>query len=118
MSAEQNFFIGNCGFSGAADSLSFLLGDAIRQPGRKSTNFYLEIISQKINLAHLRHYYYLLDSTRARHQQLLTFDQTEFFYGYNGPEYMDSKGFIYVPRHCHRQRCYLHFYFHGCLSGR
>ncbi|XP_035715716.1 uncharacterized protein LOC110859858 [Folsomia candida] len=91
MSAEQNFFIGNCGFSGAADSLSFLLGDAIRQPGH---------------------------STRARHQQLLTFDQTEFFYGYNGPEYMDSKGFIYVPRHCHRQRCYLHFYFHGCLSGR
>jgi poly(3-hydroxybutyrate) depolymerase len=31
---------------------------------------------------------------------------------------MDSQGYIYVPRHCHRQRCYLHFYFHGCLNGR
>lgn len=30
--------------------------------------------------------------TRPRLQQLLTFDQTEFFYGYSGPEYMDSQG--------------------------
>jgi hypothetical protein len=57
-------------------------------------------------------------NTRPRLNQLLTFDQTEFFYGYDGPAFMDTEGYLYIPRQCQRQKCFLHFYFHGCLTGR
>lgn len=49
---------------------------------------------------------------------LMAFDQTEFFYGFDGQHFMDSVGYIYVPTHCFERTCLLHFYFHGCLTGR
>ncbi|CAG7660790.1 unnamed protein product [Allacma fusca] len=94
-------YIGNCGFSGALESLQFLLGPSIKRPGNE------------------------------RLEPLQTFNQREFFI----PERhdMDDVGFVYVPKACKlsnpgRDRpgfggsrpaeCYLHFYFHGCFSGR
>lgn len=89
--------LSNCGFSGALDSLQFLLGpNAVRAP------------STPLNL-----------------EPLLTFDQAEFFYGIDGSNPnrrhdMDSIGFLYVPRICQNNQieCHLHFYFHGCNVGR
>lgn len=85
--------LSNCGLSGPLDSLQFLLGEsAIRQP-----------------------------ATEIQLEPLLTFDQSEFFYGANGGRYdMDSVGYLYIPRLCRSNQvdCLLHFYFHGCSVGR
>ncbi|CAL8109987.1 unnamed protein product [Orchesella dallaii] len=93
MSATDSFFLGNCGFSGPYEALQFLLGDVIRMPPA---------------------------DLRANQRNLLEFDQTEFFYGIegNGEHFMDSIGYIYVPNQCYQRKCFLHMYFHGCLTGR
>ncbi|ODM94288.1 Long-chain fatty acid transport protein 6 [Orchesella cincta] len=93
LNAQNSFFLGNCGFSGAYEALQFLLGDAIKQPPAP---------------------------LRPNPRNFLRFDQTEFFYGIegNGDHFMDTIGYIYVPRQCYQRRCFLHLYFHGCLTGR
>ncbi|ODM94289.1 hypothetical protein Ocin01_12393 [Orchesella cincta] len=93
MNAQNNLFLGNCGFSGAYEALQFLLGDVIRPPPA---------------------------GLRANLRNLMEFDQTEFFYGIegNGEHFMDTVGYIFVPQQCYQRRCFLHLYFHGCLTGR
>jgi hypothetical protein len=83
------------------ESLQFLLGPSIKRPGNE------------------------------RLEPLQTFNQGEFFI----PERhdMDDVGFVYVPKACKGSNdyrangkggsrpgpeCYLHFYFHGCFTGR
>ncbi|CAL8074274.1 unnamed protein product [Orchesella dallaii] len=90
---QNSLQLGNCGLSGPLDALQFLLGEpAIRQP-----------------------------ATAVRLEPLLTFDQSEFFYGASSTRYdMDSVGYLYVPRICGSNQvdCLIHFYFHGCSVGR
>lgn len=47
------------------------------------------------------------------------FDQTEFTQGL-ADHNIDDMGYYYVPTKCRSgtEQCYLHFYFHGCLTGR
>ncbi|ODN01197.1 hypothetical protein Ocin01_05489 [Orchesella cincta] len=94
--SESTFFIGKCGFSGVKEALNFLLfhnsSDSVK------TNYY-------------------------NRESLMEFDQTEFTRGLPATHYMDSIGYYYVPKRCgsvyqQYRRCYLHFYFHGCASGR
>ncbi|XP_021953463.1 uncharacterized protein LOC110850338 [Folsomia candida] len=85
--------ISNCGFSGALDALTFILGhDLIRPP----------TADVKLN-------------------KLLEFDQTDF-YGEDDDKRndMDSVGYFYIPRVCYGNKveCLLHIYFHGCMTGR
>ncbi len=57
-------------------------------------------------------------------EPLIAFDQTEFFSsdGDKDPS-MDHIGYYYIPSKCRqtsksRPECLLHFYFHGCSTGR
>ncbi|CAG7662111.1 unnamed protein product [Allacma fusca] len=90
-SAESNLFLGSCGISGAYEALQFLLGDVVKKPSRVQ---------------------------RTELQRLREFDQTEFLYGFTGRHDMDTVGYYYVPSRCEYIKCLLHFYFHGCLTGR
>jgi hypothetical protein len=58
--------------------------------------------------------------TDVRVKKLLEFNQKEFFTGIDGPISMDDTGYIYVPTKCEKKtdKCFVHFYFHGCLTAR
>jgi len=91
--AASTAFIGNCGFSGAFEALSFLLPTKVKKepsPGKK-----------------------------YRLRTLQTFDQTQFTKGIPNAQ-LDTAGYFYVPARCAKGvfRCPLNFYFHGCLTGR
>ena len=112
--AERTYFIGNCGVSGAFESLQFLLGPhQILKPGMQLniTSFFISCNNDVV-----------LAASPANLRRLFAFDQTRYIKeGYHG---MDRTGYVYIPRYCGRgfggfsRTCYLHFYFHGCLSGR
>ncbi|XP_035716524.1 uncharacterized protein LOC110860759 [Folsomia candida] len=87
----DKFGVSNCGFSGALESLQFMLGhDAVRS-----------------------------SKGHPKLQPLIQFDQTEFFENV-GRHDMDTVGYLYVPKVCKHNEipCLLHFYFHGCSTGR
>jgi hypothetical protein len=50
MPADDNYFIGNCGVLGASEALTFLLGDSIRHPSRK-TIFLFNYNDNKLKIA-------------------------------------------------------------------
>ncbi|CAL8080413.1 unnamed protein product [Orchesella dallaii] len=92
--SEKAFFIGQCGFSGVTEALNFLLFN-------------------NTSAAHVR----------GNPNSLMEFDQTEFTRDLPSKHQMDTVGYYYVPKRCRRsssnyRQCYLHFYFHGCASGR
>ena len=119
-SADGSFFLGRCGFSGAHESLSFLLEPAteiVKPIGMIKTVIVKKILLIKYEFKQ-SYDFFTAAGTQVDLSRLLPFDQTEFFYGFAGPHFMDTIGYIYVPRQCQRNTCYLHFYFHGCLTGR
>lgn len=60
------------------------------------------------------------NSSAAIAENLLEFDQSEFFADLPKLVSMDSTGFVYVPTACQKRAraCRLHLAFHGCLQGR
>lgn len=96
MQANRNSsYIGNCGFSGAYEALSFLLDD------------YVEIHHPKS----LGRTTYL--------QPLRYFNQKPYMVGLENHQ-MDDVGFFYIPAGCldPTQQCLFHVFFHGCFVGR
>jgi len=98
-SAEATEFLGSCGFSGVTEAINFLLSDEFNRTEA----------------------FQLFNATRGN---LSTFDQTEFTKDLQTHN-MDEVGYYYVPPQCQANNttsggmpCFLHFYFHGCLTGR
>jgi len=92
--ADNNSFIGNCGFSGPFEMLTFLHSydhRVLESPGGS-------------NSAQLS-------------RNLREFDQIQFTKGLSNPQ-LDNTGYYYVPESCKKRKCILHIYFHGCLTGR
>lgn len=60
------------------------------------------------------------NSSLARRENLLEFDQSVFALGVPGAISLDTTGFVYVPTACQlkKKECRLHIAFHGCLQGR
>ncbi|CAG7823564.1 unnamed protein product, partial [Allacma fusca] len=87
--AGKNVYLGNCSYSGAYQSLRFLLGE--------------EFISKPNDS------YFDPDSLKL-------FNQFEFYDGDIKNAAMGNLGFIYIPKTCEEpgQKCYLHINFHGC----
>ena len=63
-------------------------------------------------------------ATRGKYDvtSLKEFDQSEFYEGLNGTHLMAPTGYVYVPKACEggqilAQKCLIHIYLHGCLSG-
>jgi hypothetical protein len=90
---ENGFLIGNCGLSGAWESLRFLLGPSIRKPGKVKLGP-LQTFSQREFFVQEEHH----------------MDDEGFVYV---PQACRSTG-----KGRPRPACHLHFYFHGCQSSR
>jgi hypothetical protein len=88
---HQSPFINNCSYSAAYNLLNHIYGDI------KYAN-----------------------SSSAVADNLLEFDQAEFFIDVPKLVSMDSVGYVYVPTACKDKstKCRLHLSFHGCLQGR
>lgn len=83
-------FISNCKYDTAYVTLNYIYGN-IKKPKKK--------VQIKENL--------------------IQFDQAEFYENLPSPTSMDTIGYIYVPTHCKTNKgCPLHIAFHGCAMGR
>jgi len=87
--------VSNCGYNGALEALKWIL-----QP--------TPLVTPNAN-----------PGPPSLPQPLQEFDQSEFFDPLERAD-MDETGFVYIPTICKsgEVQCLLHFYFHGCWTGR
>ncbi|GAB6023186.1 hypothetical protein CHUAL_008010 [Chamberlinius hualienensis] len=84
-------FIGNCDYDTAYITLNHIYGNL-----KKPTNKPAQI-----------------------KENLMQFNQYEFYADLPNPSSMDTIGYIYVPTYCQTNRgCSIHIAFHGCAMGR
>lgn len=89
--SEPTYYIGNCNYSGAYESLKFILGEEIKKPGGE-----------------------------VKLSSLQLFNQSELYLNGKGNLNeigMATLGFLYIPEACHTTKCLLHIHFHGCAEG-